>query len=170
MKMTLEDSKRIVSKNINHYPFPPRSECSEFKKYCSALFINEAQAFDKIWHKCLPYLIYKTLPIECRKVSGTIGNHLLLIEKWLANFRIKVNEQNAKCLSFALQPQSCPALKLNGINIPHTNDKTSLDILWGMTCAPNVEKLQFPIRNSNGNNRPHSGTFVTQTYIKALVS
>ena len=173
----------------------------ELKEYCCAIFLDVAQAFDKVWHKGLLYKIHKALPVQfymilksyltnrqftikqsefiseeypvkagvpqgsvlgpilyiiytadiplnrkvqtstfaddtavlCRdkcpkRAAKTISDHLLLIEEWLENWRIKVNEQKCKHVTFTLRPQSCPAIRLNGINIPQVNDVTYLGI------------------------------------------
>ena len=57
-----------------------------------------------------------------KKVSKSILDHLILIEEWLANWRIKVNEQKCKHVTFKLRPQTSPAIRLNGINIIQAND------------------------------------------------
>lgn len=38
------------------------SECLEKKQYCSAVFLDVQQAFDRVWHQGLLYKIKKTLP------------------------------------------------------------------------------------------------------------
>ena len=43
-------------------------KCFEQKKYCSAVFIAVAEAFDKVWHEGLMYKIKLTLPSNTHNV------------------------------------------------------------------------------------------------------
>lgn len=56
----------------------------EYKKYCSAIFLDVAQAFDKVWHEGLIYKIKRLLPPSTHK----------LLESYIVNryFRVKHNE------------------------------------------------------------------------------
>ena len=59
-------------------------KCFELKKYCSAIFLDVAQAFDKVWHKGLIYKIKCLLPPCTHK----------LLESYLSDriFRVKYND------------------------------------------------------------------------------
>lgn len=54
-------------------------------------------------------------------------DHWMLSEEWLANWKIKFNEQKCKHVTLTL-PQTYPAIKLNGISIPQANDVTYLGL------------------------------------------
>ena len=71
---TIEQVHRIVGLIRKAY---------ESKEYCSALFIDISQAFDKVWHEGLLYKIYNLLPINTHK----------LIKSYLSNrsFEVKSN-------------------------------------------------------------------------------
>lgn len=56
---TIEQVHRIVTLIRNAF---------EEKLYCSSLFIDISQAFDKVWHKGLLYKIYCTLPPNTHKI------------------------------------------------------------------------------------------------------
>ncbi len=57
------------------------------KKYCSAVFLDVAQAFDKVWHEGLIYKIKQQLPI----------NFHAILESYLSNrkFRVKYNDSKS---------------------------------------------------------------------------
>lgn len=189
---TIEQVHRIVSEI---------SKAFVEKKYCSAIFLDVAQAFDKVWHdglihkiKCsLPtnthkifqsYLsnrkfrvkfnsfLSKDFPIEAGVPQGSVlgpvlyliytadlptENHLLIstfaddtailsshsnpkiaskilevhlksIENWLCDWRIKVNELKSAHVTFTLKKETCPAVKLNGVTIPQTNEAKYLGV------------------------------------------
>lgn len=71
---TTEQVNRITAKIRNDL---------ENKRYCSAVFLDVAQAFDKVWHKGLLYKLKKHLPETL----------YLLLESYLKNrtFQVKVN-------------------------------------------------------------------------------
>lgn len=56
----------------------------EYKKYCSAIFLDVAQAFDKVWHEGLIHKIKCLLPQCTHKI----------LESYISNrlFRVKYNE------------------------------------------------------------------------------
>lgn len=78
---TIEQVHRIVN-NI-------KSDLDS-KKYCSAVFLDVTQAFDKVWHPGLLYKIRKIIP-----------QHFKVLKSYLENRRFKVKQNGA--LS-ALQP------------------------------------------------------------------
>ena len=43
-------------------------KCFEQKKYCSAVFLDVAQAFDKVWHEGLTYKIKRMLPLTTHNI------------------------------------------------------------------------------------------------------
>lgn len=57
----------------------------ENKKYCAAVFLDVAQAFDKVWHQGLKYKLSKLLP----------GNLCQLLESYLDDRQFRVIHQNA---------------------------------------------------------------------------
>ena len=59
-------------------------KCFEQKKYCSAVFLDVAQAFDKVWHEGLMYKIKRILPVNTHNILQSY-----LKER---KFRIKYNE------------------------------------------------------------------------------
>lgn len=57
-----------------------------------------------------------------------LDNHMRLIETWLSSWRIKVNENKCKQVTFTLNQGSCPAIRLNNIAIPVADDVIYLGI------------------------------------------
>lgn len=179
---TLEQVHRITSEIRKAF---------EEKKYCSAIFLDVAQAFDKVWHEGLLYKIkeifpeniYKLLnsylsnrmfsvrqksfnsrnypicagvpqgsvlgPIlyliytcdlpthtqlltstfaddtailsthsDPRQATINLQNHLKAVEKWLAKWRIKVNETKSSHITFTLRRETCSTVTLNNNPIP----------------------------------------------------
>ena len=56
----------------------------EQKKYCSAIFLDVAQAFDKVWHQGLMHKIKCLLP-PCthRLVKSYLSNRLFRVKFWI---------------------------------------------------------------------------------------
>jgi hypothetical protein len=50
--------------------------------------------------------------------SRKLQNHLNQFEKWLKRWRIKANENKSTHVTFTLKRESCPAVALNGNQIP----------------------------------------------------
>jgi len=48
--------------------------------------------------------------------------------RWLSVWRIKINEQKCKHITFVLNRQTCPPLSLNNTQIPQVNDVTYLGV------------------------------------------
>ena len=63
---TIEQTHRLI--NIISKTF-------EEKKYCSALFIDVSQAFDKVWHEGLLYKIKQYLPTNTHKLLESYLTH-----------------------------------------------------------------------------------------------
>lgn len=63
---TIEQVHRIVN-TINH--------SFETKKYCSAVFLDISQAFDKVWHSGLLYKLKKMLPYHFYEVIKSYLHH-----------------------------------------------------------------------------------------------
>lgn len=57
----------------------------EGKKYCSALFLDVSQAFDKVWHEGLLYKVKQVLP----------QNYYLLLRSYLTERSFRVKHQDA---------------------------------------------------------------------------
>lgn len=70
-------------------------EALEEKKYCSAVFLDVAQAFDKVWHEGLVCKLSRSLP----------GNYCRLLESYLSGRRFRVVQNGAK--SEYYQRQGC---------------------------------------------------------------
>ena len=173
----------------------------EEKQYCSAIFLDVAQAFDKVWHTGLIfklkqifpepifnilnsylcnrkfkivqneylsgeykinagvpqgsvfgptlYLIYTAdLPTDNNVLTSTfaddtailsrhrdparasfiLNSHLNKLQRWLANWRIVVNESKSTHITFTLCQKTCPIVFLNGTPIPQTTTVKYLGI------------------------------------------
>lgn len=57
----------------------------EDNKVCSAIFLDVAQAFDKVWHRGLEYKLYRDLPIQYYEI----------LKSYLSNrfFRVRYNQE-----------------------------------------------------------------------------
>lgn len=57
----------------------------EENKVCSAIFLDVAQAFDKVWHRGLEYKLYRDLPIQYYEI----------LKSYLSNryFRVRYNQE-----------------------------------------------------------------------------
>ena len=199
-------------------------KCFEQKKYCSAIFLDVAQAFDKVWHeglihkiKCLLpknvhtilesylsnrkfrvrygdsitssypihagvpqgsvlgptlYLIYTAdIPQNDQIITSTFADdtallsshtnpivasrvlsaHLRVVESWFNKWRIKVNEQKSRHVTFALRTENCAPVTLNNVTIPHYNNVKYLGIhldrrlTWGDHIK--AKKLQIKLKS-----------------------
>jgi len=60
------------------------------------------------------------------KATAQLSLHLVDVEKWLSDWRIKVNEQKCKHVTFTLNRQSCPPLTLKNTLLPQVNEVTYL--------------------------------------------
>lgn len=71
---TIEQTHRIV--NIIN-------QCYEEKKYCSAVFLDISQAFDKVWHTGLLYKLKKLLPYQFYEIlkSYLSQRHFIVKQK-----------------------------------------------------------------------------------------
>lgn len=189
---TIEQVNRITSEIRTAF---------ERREYCSAIFLDVSQAFDRVWleglmhkikthlpgytHKLLEsYLCNRAFAVRCnttisdnhtieagvpqgsslgptlfvlytadiptsdRLTTSTfaddtailsrsrcpvdattqLANHLMVVEKWLSDWRIKINEQKCKHITFTLNRQTCPPLYLNGTQIPQVKEVTYLGI------------------------------------------
>lgn len=66
---------------------------------------------------------------KCPKnASKLLSNHLKLIEQWLSDWRIKVNEQKSSHVTFTLRSENSTQITLNNIAIPTSNSVTYLGI------------------------------------------
>ena len=198
----------------------------EMREYCSAVFLDVAQAFDKVWYDGLIHKIKKSLPNtfhnilesylsnrrftvkvndyiteECPITAGVpqgsvlgpilyilftadiptsdevitstfaddtailsrhkcpitatkvLQQHLKQIEEWLAKWRIKVNENKCKHITFTLRPKTCPTVKLNNVSIPQADEITYLGIhldrrlTWRRHIA--AKKLQLKLKSAS---------------------
>lgn len=189
---TIEQVNRITSEIRNAF---------EKREYCSAIFLDVSQAFDRVWLDGLMYKIKTTLPnnthkllesylynrkfvVRCNtaisdehsieagvpqgsvlgptlyvlftadiptssnltvstfaddtailsrsrcpiKASSQLAIYLVDVEKWLSDWRIKVNEQKCKQVTFTLNRQDCPPLTLNNVALPTANEVTYLGV------------------------------------------
>lgn len=60
--------------------------------------------------------------------SAKLQRSLNEVELWLKDWRIKANESKSVHVTFSLRQGSCPAVELNGIQIPHKEDVRYLGI------------------------------------------
>lgn len=189
---TTEQVHRLVNKIINDF---------ENKRYCSAVFIDISQAFDKVWHTGLLYKLKRALPhpeynllksyltnrtfqvryqeaytdlypiqsgvpqgsilgpilysIFTADLPETVGtmtatyaddtailsshnnpdiatrnlqNHLHHLEEWFQRWRIKANENKSTHTTFSTRKGNCPAITLNGTQIPQADTVKYLGI------------------------------------------
>lgn len=166
----------------------------EGKKYCSAVFLDIQQAFDRVWHCGLLYKIKRLLPAPyylilksflserhfyvkvnneistyCKieagipqgsvlgpmlytiytsdmpcmdnvtvatyaddtaflatssttiEASSLIQDQINTLQTWLNYWNIKVNEQKSTHVTFSLRRDDCPAIVMNGSQIPKSN-------------------------------------------------
>lgn len=173
----------------------------ERREYCSCIFLDVAQAFDKVWHegllfkiKCfLPsnlhavlesymsnrvfrvkyksfttidfpilagvpqgsvlgpflYVLYTSdIPTGNRVITSTFADDTAIlsrnkdilvavsqleqqlrhIEDWLAQWRIKVNEEKCRHVTFTLNRSPSPSISLHGVQVPQANDASYLGI------------------------------------------
>ena len=173
----------------------------EDRQYCTAIFLDIAQAFDRVWHtgmnykirRYLPqnvhavlesylqgrsfrvkhnsavtsdfhinagvqqgsvlgpllYLIYTSdIPTSNELVTSTFADdtailsrhksailacnrlqsHLSLVEDWLSLWRIKVNEQKCRHVTFTLNRGTSPRISLNGVFVPQVDEVKYLGI------------------------------------------
>lgn len=61
-------------------------------------------------------------------VSLSINHHLLLVEQWLKNWKIKINIDKTVAVMFSYRPNKCPKLKFFGQPIPWSDDVKYLGI------------------------------------------
>jgi hypothetical protein len=64
--------------------------------------------------------------ILCRHYDPQIATtrlqeHLNIIQKWLRDWRIKVNETKSTCVIYTIRRTDCPRVYLNNLEIPRTN-------------------------------------------------
>lgn len=68
-------------------------ESLESRKYCPAVFLDIAQAFDKVWHEGLIYKLSNLLP----------GNYCRLLESYLSSRRYRVAYEGAMSSYYQIQ-------------------------------------------------------------------
>lgn len=183
---TIEQTHRLV--NVI-------KQCFENKEFCSALFIDVSQAFDKVWHEGLMHKIRQNLPqnisillesyltgrsfivkhddilstpqpikagvpqgsilgpllyllytsdmptqagvhistfaddtaLLCshensQEASRRLQDYVMILEKWLQKWRIKVNEQKCTHITFTLRRDTCPPITINNQFIPQHSE------------------------------------------------
>jgi len=64
-------------------------------------------------------------PIEA---TARLSEHLAVVEKWLADWRIKINKQKCKHITFTLNMQTCPPLALSNTQLPQAKEVTYLGV------------------------------------------
>ncbi|KAH8315915.1 hypothetical protein KR074_001820, partial [Drosophila pseudoananassae] len=63
-----------------------------------------------------------------KQATAQLAIHLVAVGKWLSDWRIKVNEQKCKHVTFTLNRQDCPPLTLNNTVVPIANVVTYLGV------------------------------------------
>lgn len=189
---TIEQTHRLVQVIRNTF---------ERKRYCSALFIDVSQAFDKVWHQGLMYKLRLYLPenlynllcsyITCRQfvvkerdfisdpspisagvpqgsilgptlyliytsdmptskeihtstfaddtailsvnespqeASHKLQIHVHLLEKWLQQWRIKINERKCSHITFTLRKETCVSILINNQIVPQHSEVKYLGV------------------------------------------
>lgn len=64
----------------------------EEKKYCTAVFLDVAQAFDRVWHQGLIYKLSTRLPV----------NWCCLLKSYLSNRKFRVSHEDAKSMFYPI--------------------------------------------------------------------
>jgi len=62
------------------------------------------------------------------QAAAQLALHLVDVEKWPSDWRIKMNEQNCKHVTFTLNRQNCPPLTLNNTLLPQAIEVTYLGV------------------------------------------
>lgn len=187
---TIEQVNRITSEIRTTF---------EHREYCSALFLDVAQAFDRVWldglmfkivqmlpqntHKLLESYLYKrifsvrcnnSVSHDCNINAGVpqgsvlgpvlyilftsdiptnsqltthtfaddtailsrshspkiateqLARHLIRVERWFADWRIRINEAKSKHVTFTLNRETCPPLALYNTPVPQAAEVTYL--------------------------------------------
>lgn len=214
---TIEQVNRITSEIRTAF---------EHREYCTAIFLDVAQAFDRVWLDGLLFKIIKLLPqnthkllksylynrvfaIRCDtstsrdcaieagvpqgsvlgpilytlytadfpidynlttstfaddtailsrskcpiKATALLSRHLTSVERWLADWRISINVQKCKQVTFTLNKQTCPPLVLNNICIPQADEVTYLGVhldrrlTWRKHIEAKSKHLKLKARN-----------------------
>jgi len=63
-----------------------------------------------------------------QQASAQFVAHLDVVEKWLSDWRIKVNEEKCKQVTFTLNRRNCPNLTLNNTVLPQSDEVTYLSV------------------------------------------
>jgi len=80
----------------------------------------------KLFEKCL---LTRLIPyLGAHNVIPAHQSGLSVVERWLSDWRIKINEQKCKHITLTLNRQTCPPLSLNNTQIPQVNDVTYLGV------------------------------------------
>jgi len=128
---TIEQVNRITSEILTAF---------EHREYCRAIFLDVSEAFDRVWldglmHKIKTHeqLTTSTFADDTAilsrsrcpgRATSQLANHLSVVERWLFDWRIKINEQKCIHITFTVNRQTCPPLSLNVTQIPQVNDVT----------------------------------------------
>jgi len=76
------------------------------------------------------------------KATAQLSLHLVDVEKWLSDWRIKLNEQKCKQVTFTLNRQSCPPRTLKNTLLPQANEVTE-DSHGASTLKPKKTHLKL---------------------------
>lgn len=109
----------------------------EKKCYCTAVFLDISQAFDRLWHEGLLFKLRNFLPPPVADyaddkvilsilndpiiASTNLQSHLNLQSKWYEKWRVKVNHSKSVHTTFTLRHGQCPNVTINNIPIPPLN-------------------------------------------------
>jgi len=95
------------------------------------------------------FLLYTADIPRCPDRATTqLANQLLVVERWLSNWRIKINEQKCKHITFTLNRQTYPPQWLNSTQIPQVNQVTYLGVHLDrrLTCRSHIERKKIHLK------------------------
>jgi len=73
--------------------------------------------------------------------SQQIHTLLNILSQWFINWKIKISESKSSFVTFTLRPQSCSAVSINNIDIPHSTEVKYLGLILDrrLTWSPHLK-------------------------------